>query len=203
MNMHFKASRVIAFAITLAVVFAIYIYVYGFGIPAIAFCVVAALLLAAASIDLDTYTIPNVFVVGISLVFFAMLAAETMAGVPMTGVVAQAIDGLLGSLVVGGGMLLFSIVFDLVTGRMSLGGGDIKLLLAVNLFLGLRLSILNLVLCCVFGLLFALVSNVHKPESEGADFKQRVIPFGPSIALASIISQLGGPFLLGQLGGLL
>lgn len=198
----FAAPRTfsIVCAVVLVAIFATYIYVYGLTPASVTYCIVAALLMKVAIVDMGSYTIPNIFVVGISLLFFAMLTVETVVGVPMREVVSQATDGLLGSLVVGGGMLLFSVLFDLVTHRMSLGGGDIKLLLAVNLFLGLKLSILALVLSCVFGLIFAAVSGIHKPEMEGAKFSKRIIPFGPSIAAATVLSQLAGPYLLPLLG---
>ena len=191
--------RAAVYAAGLVAVFATYIYVYGVTVPAVSYCVLAVLLLLVALIDAETYTIPNIYVVGISMLFFVMVCVETIMGAPMTQVVAQVTDGLLGSLVVGGGMLLFSVVFDLVTGRMSLGGGDIKLLLAVNLFLGLQLSIANLVLSCIFALIFAAVTGKQKKEGEDGSL-QRVIPFGPGIALATVLSLAVGPLAFAWLG---
>lgn len=195
-----SALQIAVPAVGLAALFAIYIYVCGITVAAVAYCLLGFVLLAVALIDLKTYTIPNIFVVGISLLFFAMVTMETVMGTPMPEVVGQVTDGLMGSLVVGGGMLLFSVVFDMVTGKMSLGGGDIKLLLAVNLFLGLKLSIANLVLSCILAVIFAAVSGVHKPEAEDAKFSQRVIPFGPAIALATVLTRFALPIILSLSG---
>ncbi len=50
--------------------------------------------------------------------------------------------------------------------RTSLGGGDVKLLFMVGLFLGLAGSLLNLLVACAMGLVFALVQGLSAPSSS-------------------------------------
>ena len=87
-------------------------------------------------------------------------------------------------------MLLFSLLFDKITGKESLGGGDIKLLFVVGLYLGLAVGFFNLILSCITGLLMVAL------------LKKQRIPFGPAIAAATYISLLAGPAVVGWYTGL-
>ena len=70
-------------------------------------------------------------------------------------------------------MLVLSLLFDRLTGKESLGGGDIKLFFMTGLYLGSAWEILfYLILSCLLGLGFATLRKTQK------------LPFGPSIAAA-------------------
>ena len=75
-----------------------------------------------------------------------------------------------------------SVAFDKVTKRRSLGGGDVKLLFMVGLFLGLAGSMLNLLMACLMGLAFAFAQGLSVPsspgegEGEGESVRTRAIP---------------------------
>lgn len=77
-------------------------------------------------------------------------------------------------------MLVLSIIFDKVSGKESLGGGDIKLLFMTGLYMRPWVSLFNLILSCIVGLIFVFI------------LKKEKIPFGPSISLATMISILIG-----------
>lgn len=95
-------------------------------------------------------------------------------------------------------MLVLSVAFDKVTKRRSLGGGDVKLLFMVGLFLGLAGSMLNLLMACLMGLAFAFAQGLSVPsspgegEGEGESVRTRAIPFGPAIAAATAFTHVGG-----------
>lgn len=73
-------------------------------------------------------------------------------------------------------MLVLSLLFDRLTGKESLGGGDIKLFFMTGLYLGSAWEILfYLILSCLLGLGFATLRKTQK------------LPFGPSIAAACFI----------------
>ena len=83
-------------------------------------------------------------------------------------------------------MLLVSLVFDKLTGKESLGGGDIKLFFMTGLYLSSAWDILfYLILSCLFGLGFAFFR------------KEKRVPFGPAIAAACFIMILYGEKLTG------
>ena len=87
-----------------------------------------------------------------------------------------------GSLAGGGTLLLISL---LTQGGM--GGGDIKFMAALGLWLGLKLTLLTLFLSFVIGGIGSLLLLAFKIKSR-KDF----IPFGPFIAVAAFISMLYG-----------
>ncbi|HBP24529.1 MAG TPA: hypothetical protein DD632_03665 [Oribacterium sp.] len=88
--------------------------------------------------------------------------------------------GLVSALGIGLFMLLLSLLFEKLTGKESLGGGDIKLFFMIGLYLRPGVALFNLILSCLVGLFFAL------------GLKKEKLPFGPSISLATFFSILFG-----------
>lgn len=95
----------------------------------------------------------------------------------------------------GGGLLVISLAMDRLLGRDSLGGGDIKLLAVVTLYLGPVGALFALMLACVIGL------AIHLPRRRREGSK--AFPFGPSIALAAAVMLLYGAPLVDWYLGLL
>lgn len=209
--------RYLIIEVAMAVVYVLLVWVYGISIQTVAYMVLAGVLCAMMLVDLETYTIPNVFItVGILVWLCSIGFMSVPAGVfgpgtlfaPYfgTGFLAVLVDGVVGAVVIGGGTLVVSLVLDKVTGRTSLGGGDVKLLFMTGLFLGLLGALFALILACVFGLLFAFVwalfdtdssnGNIRDEEKSRESFKTKAFPFGPSIAVATIMVLLVGQVCL-------
>lgn len=103
-----------------------------------------------------------------------------------------------------------------------MGGGDIKLLFMVSLFLGLAGAVFNVIIACLCGLVFSLgwalcikrSSHIKDEQIEEAleqtqlstkktitSFKTQTFPFGPAISVATIASLfLANPFLTWYFG---
>lgn len=201
----------------MAAVFVALLLRYGLSVQAGVYMVLVCVLMAVALVDLDTFTIPNGFVLaGCALWLVTIWFMPTpriglfSVGSMFAGLVhpggAVALDGIVGAVVVGGGVLVLSLVFDMVTKRRSLGGGDVKLLFMVGLFLGLAGSMLNLLVACVMGLAFAVARGLSVSSSsiEGEDesIRTRAIPFGPAISAATVFTLLAGPTVLTWYAGL-
>ena len=77
-------------------------------------------------------------------------------------------------------MLLLTLLFDRLTGKESMGGGDIKLYFMTGLYLRPGIAAFNLILSCIVGLLLAFF------------FKKEKLPFGPAISIATFLSLLVG-----------
>ncbi len=99
--------------------------------------------------------------------------------------------GLINAFGVGLLMLLISLAFDKLTGKESLGGGDIKLLFMTGLYMRPGVTLFNLMLSCFVGLFIALVLKKDK------------IPFGPSISIAVFLSILFGSEFVAWYTGLI
>ena len=99
--------------------------------------------------------------------------------------------GLVSAVGVGLLILLISLVFDKLTGKESLGGGDIKLLFMTGLYMRPGVTLFSLMLSCFGGLFIAL------------GLKKDKIPFGPSISIAVFLSILFGSEFVAWYTGLI
>lgn len=116
----------------------------------------------------------------------AMVASATMMRMIPFGLTLG--DGLVGALVLGGGSLAVSIAFERLVQRPSMGGGDIKLLVVVGLFLGWERGLWCLFAACLVALAMQVVSRVRE---GGKGIVSQTFPFAPAIlvgvAIASIL----------------
>lgn len=95
--------------------------------------------------------------------------------------------------ILGGGIIFLIVVLS----RGGMGGGDIKLFATVGMFLGFRLTLLALLLSFVLGSVVGLILIILKLKNM-----KDAIPFGPFIALASVISMLAGDRIISWYWGL-
>lgn len=98
------------------------------------------------------------------------------------------LDSLLGILVGGGLLLLVAVGYKWVTGREGMGGGDIKLLAMMGAWLGWKAIPFILLASSLIGLLIGGGSGLLL--KKGLRTK---IPFGPFLAIASLIYIFFGP----------
>ena len=78
-------------------------------------------------------------------------------------------------------MLALSLLFDRLTGKESLGGGDVKLFFVTGLYMRSAWEVLFfLILSCVLGIAGSVIGRREK------------IPFGPAIAAACFCMLLYG-----------
>ena len=150
------------------------VYRYDISILSLRGILLGLILLTMSLTDLHRYIIPDRLQLAGCLVF-----VFTACFLPDP--LQVMLHGLFLGTALAGGMLLLSLLFDKLTGKESLGGGDIKLFFVTGLYLGSAWEILfYLILSCLLGLVFAVFSK-----------KQR-IPFGPAIAAACFFMVLYG-----------
>ncbi|MCA1063574.1 prepilin peptidase [Rossellomorea sp. AcN35-11] len=89
-------------------------------------------------------------------------------------------DSLVGAAVGFGLLLLIAIV-----SKGGMGGGDIKLYGVIGFVVGLKVMILSFMLATFFGAVFGLIALAFKVIEKG-----KPIPFGPFIALGTILAYL-------------
>ena len=134
---------------------------------------VCCLLSAAAVVDIRTRMIPNGIIRGL-IGLWIIKAAAIGTHAPDAGITFVGED-LLGAISIAGALLCCTLLFERITHRTELGGGDIKLIFAVSLFLGPALGLINLFLACLGGIATSALCHT------------REFPFGPAIAASSCL----------------
>ncbi len=125
--------------------------------------------------DIYTRRIPDsAILAAIGFRFFYFVFLE---GLQWKGLILLVINGLVISLP----LLIFVFVTESIFHKYLLGGGDIKLLFVTGMYLGWEKNLWALFIACLIGCVFDLM-QIRK-EKRDAYF-----PFGPSIAIAAIIS---------------
>ncbi|MGJ7920546.1 prepilin peptidase [Neobacillus sp. LXY-4] len=95
-------------------------------------------------------------------------------------------DSLLGA---GIGFSLLLVIAIVSKGGM--GGGDIKLFALIGMVVGVKLLFLSFFLSTLFGAVFGLIGMAFKLVKKG-----KPIPFGPFIAVGTMISYYFGDYLI-------
>lgn len=91
-----------------------------------------------------------------------------------------------------GAVIGFSVLFLIaVLSKGGMGGGDIKLFFVIGLVLGTVSTLLTLFLASIIGTVFGIISL--RIAKKG---RKTPIPFGPSIAIAAVISYFYGGALV-------
>lgn len=154
--------------------FLILLFRFGLGFELMRYCALACVLMALSLVDLDSYEIPDGCIIA-AIIIWVLTAPFIHGSIGNT-----VFNGLLGAFVISGAMLIISLIFDRVTGKESLGGGDIKLFFIAGLYLGCLSGLLCIVISSITGLIFAAL------------LKKQRIPFGPSISIGLIVCILVG-----------
>ncbi len=165
--------------------FVLLIFRYDVSLRALEMLLVTAVLLASAFADLEGYIIPDRFIaagVVLRIPFFFLLGDWK----------SQLADALLGGFAVGGGLLLLVLLYEKLRHVEAMGGGDLKLLFVTGLYLGWKQNLLCLLLSCILGIVFALVTQKSREGEENP----KIFPWGPSIAAAAVLVMLAGEWIV-------
>lgn len=152
-------------------IFALLLFLkFGLTLKFFVFFIFIAVLIVITFIDLDHQIIPDVLSLPGIPIFF--LAAIFLVKVPW-------LDALLGLLIGGGVLLTIALVYEFISKREGMGGGDIKLLAMIGGFLGWKSLLFILLFSSLFGAIVGLTFIIIKKQ----DMKYAV-PFGPFLAAA-------------------
>ena len=154
---------------------------YGFGLRFYAMSLFLYFLLPLFIIDLksrvvpDKITIPGI-VAGFAFSFF-------LPGITWY-------DSLIGIAVGGIMLMIIAVLGRWVFKREAMGMGDVTLFMLVGAFLGWKKVLLTLILASILGSIIGLALVAKKRK------KFIVVPFGPFIVVAAVVSYFWGSFLI-------
>jgi leader peptidase (prepilin peptidase)/N-methyltransferase len=154
-------------------IFALLLFMkFGLTLIFLVFFIFTAVLITITFIDLDHQIIPDVLSLpGIPLFF---LAAIFIVKVPWS-------EALIGLLIGGGVLFLIAFVYEFITKREGMGGGDIKLLAMIGGFFGWKSLIFILLFSSFAGALVGGAAMIINKQ----DMKYAV-PFGPFLSAAAV-----------------
>ena len=163
----------------------------GFGPAFFVDFIFVAALIVITFIDLDVRIVPDVISLpGIILgLLFALFNAQVLRD--RFSVLPSPISSLLGIIVGGGLLFLVAWVYQLITGREGMGGGDIKLLAMIGAFLGWPSIPLTLFAASLTGSLVGVLLMLRK----GVD-GQYALPFAPFLCLGALFDLFFGVQLM-------
>jgi leader peptidase (prepilin peptidase)/N-methyltransferase len=145
---------------------------FGPTVQAAVLFVFIATLIVVTFIDLDHRIIPDaISLPGIPVFFLAAFAVPSVTWhASVVGIVAG-----------GGSLFVVAWVYQLITGREGMGGGDIKLLAMIGAMVGWQGILFTLFAASAIGTLVGLIAMVR----SGKGLKL-AIPFGPFLAMGAV-----------------
>ncbi len=162
---------------------------FGFTLEGFGYLILLVLLQAISLIDLDHRLIPNTLV-GAGLIAGLILQLPAILAlwfhIPAWLIPVRPITDALAGLALGGGLLLVIILVS----RGGMGAGDMKLMLLIGFYVGLRgtavVMMLGFTLGALTGLLLIILRRLTRKDA---------LPFGPFLSLAALIEIFWGPLL--------
>lgn len=136
-------------------------------------------LFALSMVDAETREIPDGALIAAAVIW---LVAQPF----LQSGWADALRHIAAGVVYGAALLGISLLLDKLLKKESLGGGDVKLLAVIGVYLGFLPTLFALILACVLGLGQALATG----KRRGAAF-----PFGPALSAACALMLFFGDAL--------
>lgn len=174
----------------LAIVFVSLLLKYDLSLETVQLMILCSCLFCLSLVDLDTQIIPDRFhvIAGLARVAFLLITYGA------NGAFLSALwYSLWHGLILGGSVLILSIIMDKVLHKESMGGGDIKLLFILGLYFDLPCSFLLIILACILGIVLATTLGAKKDMA---------FPFGPALSAAAWLTLLFGKAITGWYLGL-
>jgi leader peptidase (prepilin peptidase)/N-methyltransferase len=166
-----------------AAFYVLFFYLDGPGWYFIVHCYLSSVLLAIFFIDFDFQIIPDK--ITIPGIFIGVLSSFFLNP---PGIV----NSLLGVLVGGGSLLGIAYLGQWMFKKEAMGGGDIKMAAMMGAFLGWKKIFIMFFGGAFLGLIVSLIWMTLSPGLR----KERLIPFGPFLALAAMVALLYGDQLI-------
>lgn len=155
---------------------------YGITLESVIYYAFIATLLVITFIDIDHQIIPDVITLpGIPICFAASFVLPKITY----------LESILGILVGGGSLLVVAWAYHLLTKKEGMGGGDIKLLAMMGAIVGWQGVLFTIFVASAVGTVSGMLIMLKTRKTM-----KLAIPFGPFLAIGSIVYILFGPQLI-------
>lgn len=167
---------------------------FGFSLMTLAAVVFFYLLLLLAFIDWDTMRLPNPLVALLAALGLLGATVAQFTGLPMVPLLSQGsgalsqplVGAIVGAAGSAGVVLAIALIYRFVRKTQGFGMGDVKLLAAIGVFLGLY-GLMAMFIGTFVGAVYGVVSARRSGESLRHKF-----PFGPFLAIGAVLTVLFG-----------
>ena len=145
---------------------------FGLTVEALIYYAFCSILLVVTFIDLDHRIIPDFITLpGIPICFAAAFALPDVTYV----------EALLGILIGGGSLLAVAWMYNLITKKEGMGGGDIKLLAMIGAIVGWQGVLFTIFVASLVGTLAGMAVMLQSRKGM-----KLAVPFGPFLSIGSI-----------------
>ena len=158
---------------------------YGLTLEAVHLAAFAAILVVIADIDQAIRRIPNALVLAAFSVRILYIAIMWFGNAGEASSLLA--ESLIGAVVIGGGLLVFTMIADYLRGGENMGGGDIKLLAVIGFYFGLSIGLDVTAAACALG---ACATLLQRQSRDATDSQLGTFPLGPAIAMSAIAAML-------------
>lgn len=203
------SARYPAVELICGLLFFYFVRTLGPTLLAMKMCVFSAILLALIFTDLEKRLLPDELtlggaVVGLAFAFFVPVPDFTaqavlwLFGTNLTGRAHWVAEAAFGSLLPAAFLWLGGWIYEKVRHREGLGLGDVKLIVMVGAFLGLRNALLALVIGSITGSVLGY-GYIKATRKDAATYP---LPFGAFLGAAALAACMAGERILGWYSGL-
>lgn len=102
------------------------------------------------------------------------------------------LEALAGALVGGGIFFILGWGYEKLTGKMGMGGGDVKLMALIGAFLGIKSVPFVILVSAALGSLVGIAAVLIAGNWRRGGWRTAAIPYGPFLAGAALVYLLGG-----------
>lgn len=177
---------------------------------AIKLCVLCALLVGLTFSDLESLILPDEFTLGgivAGLIFAWFVPVDDIVARLMLAVAgfhpsphwASVAESLTGAVLPAGMLFLGGLLFEKIRHKQGLGLGDVKMMAMLGAFLGLRATLLTLVLGSVAGSIIGVI-YIYVAKKDASSYE---LPFGAFLGFAGMIVAFAGAPVIHWYWGLL
>jgi len=170
--------------------FALCVASLGLSLPALKYSIYSAIMIALVASDLEERILPDEFTLGGTLVGLAISPFVPLEHyfasmfIPFAwGERWQSLgESLFAALVGSGSIWLVGYLYEKLRHREGLGFGDVKMIAMIGAFVGLRLSLLTLILASIAGSVLGL-AYIKLTHKDAATYE---LPFGSFLGLTAL-----------------